>query len=220
MEADPLERLFEETRRFLEERCTEHEPEVWGVFEGALARVRISTVNWVEVGPEPPTLRHLRRAADEGRAAAGSPAHALEATVERALWRPAYRPSPWSRAFNDGLAVLELCGPGGPIRSDDCCLGLMLCAPGLEYPRHAHPAAEVYAALSAGGAVELAADGNWRPLGAGGVSYHPPDTSHAFRTSMPVLIAYAWAGDVHAPTWWKVDMTNPSEQRRDTLRTT
>ena len=68
--------------------------------------------------------------------------------------------------------------------------------------------------------VERAADGNWLPMGAGDVSYHAPDTSHALRTSTPVLIAYAWVGEVGAATWWKQDMTNASGERRNALRTT
>jgi hypothetical protein len=77
----------------------------------------------------------------------------------------------------------------------------------------------VYVTLSAGVDVERGADGTWRQMCAGEVSCRPSGTSHASRAGYrAVLVAYAWHGDLAAPTWWKHDTTDPSEPRRDAYR--
>jgi quercetin dioxygenase-like cupin family protein len=189
----------------------------WAPYTAALSEARHCEAPILESGPALPVLRHLPEALRAARAHAPEIVAALPGTSQP--WVRIYRDSEWSSPFNDDVAVLEVAGPGAVMRTARGTLGLMVCAPGLDYPRHAHPAAELYVALSAGGAVERDAHGVWHSMGPGDVSLHPPDTSHAFRTgTRPVLVAYAWQGDVAAATWWKHDMTDDAEARRETHR--
>jgi hypothetical protein len=191
--------------------------DAWAPFAAVLSDARHSEAAISEPAPAPPVLRHLPEALRAARAQAPEIVAAMPGTSQP--WVRIYRGGEWSSPFNDDVVVLEVGGPGAVMRMARGTLGLMLCAPGLDYPRHAHPAAELFVALSAGGAVERGADGVWHSMGPADVSLHPPDTSHAFRTGTgPVLVAYAWHGDVTAATWWKHDMRDEAEPRRDAHR--
>jgi hypothetical protein len=217
--ADPLTRLFVTVRDYLLERLWEASPITFDRFAAPLRAIDPGVRRAVADTESPPVLDHL----PTGLAAVSGTGRVVVATLAASEstppWSPVYAETDWSLPFGHLVAVSEIAGLNGPIPAADASLGLMLCGPGLEYPRHAHPAAEVYVALGAGGVVERNADGVWHPLAAGDASYHPPDSSHAFRTGdLPVLIAYSWQGDIVAPTWWKRDMTDPAEPRLDAHR--
>jgi hypothetical protein len=207
-------RLFRAVANYMADRL---ETDAWAPFAEALSDPRHTEADTSKPRSALPVLRHLHEALRAARADAPEIVTALPASSQD--WAPVYRSSEWSKPFNDQVAVLEIAGPGAVIHLPHATLGLMLCAPGLDYPRHAHPAVEVYVALSAGGAAERDADGVRHAMGPGDHSVHPPDTSHAFRTgSQPVVVAYAWCGDVMAPSWWKHDMRDETEPRRDARR--
>jgi hypothetical protein len=111
-------------------------------------------------------------------------------------------------AFLDGYAYCELLGPHGLQYEPDLALGLLLLAPQITYPEHAHPAAEVYAVL-AGRALWRQGDGIWRERVPGERIRHASMEPHATRTSHePLLAAYLWQDhlDVGARL---VDPANP-----------
>ncbi|MGI9508671.1 MAG: dimethylsulfonioproprionate lyase family protein, partial [Geminicoccaceae bacterium] len=89
-------------------------------------------------------------------------------------------------------AYAELCGPSGPVVSEDVILGLVLFAPACTYPAHAHDGiTESYICLS--GAVSENHQGVYAP---GSLIFNPPNQHHRITVSdrEPALMAYAWIG--------------------------
>jgi len=114
---------------------------------------------------------------------------------------------PWARApaastpaeYYQGHAYAMLVGDGGFVPADGFMLGLFLLAPGLFYPNHAHAADELYYLLS-GRAQWQKSGGAFAGFGPGELVAMPSMTPHAIRTgSEPVLILWAWYGDLHGP---------------------
>jgi dimethylpropiothetin dethiomethylase len=138
-----------------------------------------------------PVTAHLRRALDEGRAAALAPvARALDAVRPQLHWEYGYDRVPKGLARAYGYA--EIAGPNGPVPSDQVILGLVLFAPGCTYPAHAHPGiAESYICLS--GSVSQNDYGVFAP---GASIFNPPGHAHRITVSdlEPALLAYAWIG--------------------------
>lgn len=99
--------------------------------------------------------------------------------------------------FLDGYAYCELLGPSGHRVRGDIALGLLLLAPRVTYPAHAHPAAEVYAVI-AGRADWRQGDGVWRRREPGQRIHHASMEPHAMRTAdEPLLAAYLWQDHLH-----------------------
>jgi len=113
----------------------------------------------------------------------------------------------WARApaattpaeYFEGHAYAMLVGDGGFVPADGFMLGLFLLAPGLFYPNHAHAADELYYLLS-GRAQWQKSGGAFAGFGPGELVAMPSMTPHAIRIgSEPVLILWAWYGDLHGP---------------------
>ena len=66
-------------------------------------------------------------------------------------------------------------------------VGLSLLAPGVRYPDHRHPPAELYYVLSEGEWRQEARP--WHSPGIGGVVHNPPGVVHAMRSHAQPLLA-------------------------------
>ncbi|NNE22579.1 MAG: dimethlysulfonioproprionate lyase DddL [Rhizobiales bacterium] len=138
-----------------------------------------------------PATAHLRRALDEGRQQRqASIVRSVDSIRNHLVWQYGYEKMPES--LKQKYAYAELCGPTGPILSDEVILGLVLFAPGCTYPAHAHKEiTESYICLS--GSVSENHQGVYAP---GSLIFNPPDQLHRITVSdrEPALMAYAWVG--------------------------
>ena len=138
-----------------------------------------------------PATAHLRRAFDNGLAER----HALliRALIEVAghlVWQYGYEKVP--RGLERKYAYAELCGPTGPVVTNEVITGLVLFAPGCTYPAHAHDGiSESYVCLS--GAVSENDQGVYAP---GSLIFNPPGQVHRITVAdyEPALLCYAWEG--------------------------
>lgn len=142
-------------------------------------------------GLDKPVTAHFRRALDEGRRERHADViRSIEAISDHLVWQYGYEKVP--RGLKDKYAYAELCGPSGPIISEEIILGLVLFAPACTYPTHAHDGiTESYICLS--GAVSENHQGVYAP---GSLIFNPPNQHHRITVSdrEPALMAYAWMG--------------------------
>lgn len=138
-----------------------------------------------------PVTAHLQRSLDEGREERhANIIRALDAIRDNLSWQYGYERVP--RGLKDKYAYAELCGPSGPVISEEVILGLVLFAPKCTYPAHAHDGiTESYICLS--GAVSENDQGVYAP---GSLIFNPPNQRHRITVSdrEPALMAYAWIG--------------------------
>src|SRR5882724_273965 len=127
--------------------------------------------------------------------------HSLQALGPWLAWtqNPNYRRSPPSPEFLDRYGYAVIAGPAeGPpalVGHTNLALGVLLLGPRTHYPRHHHPATELYVPLNAG--EWWRGDGPWRPEPAGAVIHHGSDVAHATRAGdTPLLAIYLWSGDL------------------------
>lgn len=91
------------------------------------------------------------------------------------------------------MAWGEIVGPEAPFASDRFCLGFTLIAPHSFYPRHRHPATELYLVLA--GTAEWTLDGDAVKRPPGTFILHPSGAAHSMRTfDEPLLALYTWSG--------------------------
>lgn len=155
-----------------------------------------------------PVLAHLEEAVALARAGLDhDDGEALAAVAGSVSWvqTEAYRQDPPHGNFLDGYAHATFLGPtdgGQGPTSVAAATGLLLLAPGVVYPHHAHPADEVYLPLTearwshgAGAPFEVATVGT--------VLHHRPWQPHAMITdARPLLALYLWTGAVTVPATW------------------
>lgn len=138
-----------------------------------------------------PVTAHFQRALDEGMPERhATMIRALQAVRDAFDWQYGYEKVP--RGLKDKYAYAELCGPFGPVISEEVILGLVLFAPNCTYPAHAHDGiTESYVCLS--GAVSENHQGVYAP---GSMIFNPPGQRHRITVSNrePALMAYAWVG--------------------------
>ncbi len=128
------------------------------------------------------------RARDPGLAAA------LERAAPALCWRQTYKPGEIGADFLDNYGWTELVGPRGLRRSERMACGILLLGPHTNYPRHRHPAEELYLPLS-GTALWQRGDEEWREMPPGSVVHHRSDEPHAMRClAQPLLALYLWCG--------------------------
>jgi len=132
--------------------------------------------------------------------------HALQALGPWLVWtqNPNYRRLPPSTDFLDRYGYAVIGGPAhGPpalIGHAALALGVLLLAPRTCYPRHRHPATELYVPLNAG--EWWRGDGPWRVELPGAVIHHRPEVTHATRAGdTPLLAVYLWSGDLGTHAW-------------------
>jgi dimethlysulfoniopropionate lyase len=113
-------------------------------------------------------------------------------------WRqnPNYLRRPPGPGFLDGYGYAVIAGPGGLIQAG-IALGILLLAPRILYPAHAHPAEEVYLVLDAQSRWWREGE-PWRERIGGAAIHHPPHLPHAMQAgpSMPLCAIYLWRGDL------------------------
>lgn len=108
---------------------------------------------------------------------------------------PNYRVHPPSATFLDNYGYLECVGPDAAYRSADLRLGFLLLGPRTHYPRHHHPAEEIYLPLGPGRWFKDGAD--WREKTSGDVIHHPPECGHATESGdAPLAAIYLWRGAI------------------------
>jgi len=94
---------------------------------------------------------------------------------------------------------------GAQLSSSTCYMGLMYIAPNVDYPRHAHTAAEFFQVISGSSLWSLNNASSVVPPGS--FQVHPPNQPHGVVTSSePLLCAYYWSGDLTGPYWFTSDL--------------
>ncbi len=187
-----LLREYYEAYRFLSsggsERIRSHQR---GVRE-AIGRVLKSNAALRFDSPaQKPVTAHLTRALYEGLTEKTAPlVRAVDAIKDYLVWQYGYEKVP--KGLDRKYAYAEICGPNGPVLTDEVILGLVLFAPACTYPAHAHSGiSESYICLS--GAVSENHQGVYAP---GSMIFNPPEHMHRITVSdqEPALLAYAWIG--------------------------
>jgi hypothetical protein len=146
-----------------------------------------------------PACRFLDAAfADAAPAALALP---LAALMPALAWtqNPNYRRAPPDPRFLDSYAYAVIAGPaaGAPAlaRCEALAVGVLLLGPHTHYPRHAHPAEELYLPLNP--AEWWRGEGPWTTQPPGTLIHHAPNVPHATRTGAgPLLAIYLWRGDL------------------------
>ena len=109
-------------------------------------------------------------------------------------WRQTYGADELEAAFLDNYGWTEIFGSAGPLSCRGMACGFLLLGPNTRYPRHHHPAEEMYLPLS-GAAHWQQLDGIWRIRPVGAPIFHSADEPHAMQTSsQPLLALYLWRG--------------------------
>jgi hypothetical protein len=144
-----------------------------------------------------PVLRHwpeaMTRVAPMDAALTG----ALVRLSPHLSWRqnPNYVRQPPSPEFLDGYGYAPIAGPGGLVPAD-IAMGVLLLAPEIVYPPHAHPAEEVYLVLDPASRWWRKGE-DWREGIAGAAIHHPPGLAHAMQAGeVPLCAIYVWRGDL------------------------
>ena len=118
----------------------------------------------------------------------------LKAVAGRLQWRQSYGAAYFGEAFLAGYGWAEFIGMRGPVASDRIACGVLLLGPGVEYPAHAHQAAEVYLPIS-GVAKWQRGDGPFVPVPVRQAVHHPSWMPHAMRVgTAPLAALYLWRG--------------------------
>jgi hypothetical protein len=109
-------------------------------------------------------------------------------------WRQTYSAHEADGAFLDNYGWTEIIGTCGPLASERMACGFLVLGPCTLYPRHRHPAEELYLPLS-GTAAWQQGDGVWREHRPGTLVHHAADEPHSMRTGeTPLLALYLWRG--------------------------
>lgn len=155
---------------------------------------------------ELPVTRQLNRALSEAEDYRTAPVcRSIRAVADALVWRYGYEKVP--RGLKNAYGYAELCGPNGPVVTEEVILGLVLFAPGCTYPAHAHKGiTESYICLS--GAVSENHQGVFAP---GSLIFNPPEHMHRITVSdrEPALLAYAWIGPREELVGQKMVFTRP-----------
>lgn len=109
-------------------------------------------------------------------------------------WQQTYGSADFGPDFLAGYGWSEFVGLRGPVASDKIACGVLLLAPGIVYPAHAHQAEEVYLPIS-GVAEWQQGDGDFAKVAVGQAIHHAPWVSHAMRVrEQPLAALYLWRG--------------------------
>ncbi len=94
-----------------------------------------------------------------------------------------------------GYGFNELVGEVAPLRAEAMRLGILLIGPERHYPKHNHPAEEIYLPLTR--ALWWRSGEDWRAVPPGEVIHHAPWREHATKTQdVPLVALYAWLGEI------------------------
>lgn len=158
--------------------------------------------------PWPNDLHYAPRAANplphiDGMRANPATATALSTPLRDALlaaapdleWRHTYTEAEVGSDFLNRYGWFELAGPTGHFLSHQARITAAYWGEGLYYPRHQHPAEELYSIVS--GHALFHADGEADlTLGPEGTRFHAANQPHAMTTTdSPVLTLVMWRGE-------------------------
>ncbi len=162
-------------------------------FAGALASIDLGAPR---AAPSSlPVCRFWETALAEGRLELLAPLAKLGAYL-RWIQNPNYVAAPPSPGFLESYGYAVLAGPGGLVECSDLAFGLLLLGPGTHYPRHCHPAVEIYVMLAGEGEWQKGEE-PWRREAPGSIIRHDSMMPHATRAlAGPLLAAYLWRGDL------------------------
>ena len=119
---------------------------------------------------------------------------ALVAAAPMLQWRQTYTAVDFGADFLKKYGWTEFIGLRGPVPSTSLACGVLLLAPGLTYPSHAHQAEELYLPLS-GVAEWQMGDADFARVRPGQVIHHAPWVPHAMRCGTePMAALYLWRG--------------------------
>ena len=158
------------------------------------------------VSSDLPVLRHWQTAAARADAIDAELGGALSALSSHFKWRqnPNYVRDPPSEVFLDGYGYAVIAGSGG-LMPAKIALGVLILAPGILYPAHAHPAEEVYLVLDQTSRWWREGEG-WQEGLPGALIHHPPNLAHAMQAgSMPLCAVYLWRGAIEVNAVLKSD---------------
>lgn len=127
---------------------------------------------------------------------------ALIAMAPDMIWRETYKDSDIGADFTTRFGCYEIIGRDAPFASQCMRSFLVYHPPHLHYPRHHHPADEIYVVIA--GEAEFHMRGQpSRILQAGEAAFHPSGTPHALTShDHPVLTYVVWRDDFDvAPVW-------------------
>jgi hypothetical protein len=148
-------------------------------------------------GESLPVLRHWPVALAGAAALDAALGTALAELSPLLAWRqnPNYVRRPPGPKFLDGYGYAVIAGPGGLVPAE-IAIGVLLLAPSVLYPAHAHPAEEVYLALDLDSRWWREGE-DWREGVGGAAIHHPPHVAHAMQAgSAPLCAVYLWRGDL------------------------
>lgn len=162
---------------------------------GGVAEARPFLAEWPEVGPhrvvQPATLpvcRWLAEMTDDGVVGA------IRRASGQLRWQQTYSVVDFGSDFLNGYGWSEFAGLRGPIACVKVACGVLLLAPGIVYPAHAHEAEEVYLPIS-GVAEWQQGAGAFAPVPVGQAIHHASWVPHAMRTGAePLAALYLWRG--------------------------
>ncbi|MAD41989.1 MAG: hypothetical protein CL623_06315 [Arcobacter sp.] len=114
--------------------------------------------------------------------------------------------SPWvigydidDEYFNKNFGFSELIGPNGLFYSEKISCGFVLMGKNLNYPKHLHPAVELYEVIL--GPLEWKIEKNKFIAHQGELIHHRKNESHAMKTNeIPFLGIYTWIGEIETPS--------------------
>lgn len=141
-----------------------------------------------------PVLKVLGQAVAAAPRAAQPLVRELRAVAASLRWRQTYTPAEVGARFLENYGWTELLGLTGEVPSEQLALGFLLLGPNTDYPRHAHPAEEIYLPLS-GTAQWWTAATDWHAVAPLVPVPHAGNEAHAMRTgTQPLLALYLWHG--------------------------
>lgn len=190
------------TSTFRETLIGHGDPELQSFVEG-LASVREAPL---QAGPKAfstaPAIAHLEPLLAK---AGGDPALiAAVKTAARAFnWGMVFEGDGIEPGLAAGLMASQAAGSYGVFASEQIATGLFLLGPGIEYPLHNHAAREIYYCVSGTLTLRHGTTGTPFQVSAGEYSVTPEHRLHALNTGdEPVLLIYAWTGELICPNWW------------------
>lgn len=165
-------------------------------------QLELFLVDWPKQGGSPrasdsasfSALRWLPHIFSEAPRAAAAVTGELRACAARLHWRQTYTAGQVSQSFLDNYVWTELFSSSGGSRSSSLAAGFLILGPQTAYPRHAHPAEEIYLPLS-GSAQWWKEGGGWCEMAPLTLIHHESDQAHAMSTAdKPMLALYLWHG--------------------------
>lgn len=168
--------------------------QVRGAF-GGVAEAAPFLAEWPQIGARrqltPKTLPVCRWLEAMGQTGAVG---AIRAAAAGLHWGQTYGAADFGADFLDGYGWCEFIGLRGPVASTRIACGVLLLAPGLVYPSHAHAAEEVY--LPIAGVAEWQKGGaEFASVPVGQAIHHPSWVPHAVRVGQaPLAALYLWRG--------------------------